>query len=273
MDNARFADQLQQGCRALGVTVAEDVPPRLFRLMGELLKWNAKVNLTAITAPEEVLEKHFLDSLAVLPEVEGAATRAGPGRRSGLPGTAAEDGAAVAGGDAGGRGGQEGGLPQGGGGRGGWGSRGARRCTRAPRASPRPRVCRARTGADCARLHGPAGLAGPGAGLRGAGRPGGGDAGQGAGEDELRARGRGAGPAASCPRAPTGCRSRARSGRWPCSRRRSNAGAGEGRTPNSSRTSREALASWRAPLSISGQGASEALPSGNPLSGRGAGGT
>jgi 16S rRNA (guanine527-N7)-methyltransferase len=29
----------------------------------ELLDWNTRVNLTAITTPEEVLTKHFLDSL------------------------------------------------------------------------------------------------------------------------------------------------------------------------------------------------------------------
>ncbi len=86
MDNARFVDQLGVGCRALGVTVAEDVGPRLQRLMAELLKWNAKVNLTAITAPEEVLEKHFLDSLAVLPEVSGAATLLDLGAGAGFPG-------------------------------------------------------------------------------------------------------------------------------------------------------------------------------------------
>ena len=54
--------------------------------MNELIKWNAKVNLTAITAPEEVLEKHFLDSLAVLPEVEGAASLLDLGAGAGFPG-------------------------------------------------------------------------------------------------------------------------------------------------------------------------------------------
>ena len=86
MDNARFADLLASGCSALGVTVGEDVGPRLQRLMAELLKWNAKVNLTAITAPEEVLEKHFLDSLAVLPEVTGATTLLDLGAGAGFPG-------------------------------------------------------------------------------------------------------------------------------------------------------------------------------------------
>ena len=86
MDNARFCDQIRKGCEALGVRVGEDVPERLYRLMGELLKWNAKVNLTAITAPEEVLEKHFLDSLAVLPEVEGAGSVLDVGAGAGFPG-------------------------------------------------------------------------------------------------------------------------------------------------------------------------------------------
>jgi 16S rRNA (guanine527-N7)-methyltransferase len=86
VDNTRFFDQLQQGCLALGVRLPEDAPPKLIKLMNELLKWNAKVNLTAITAPEEVLEKHFLDSLAVLPEVEGAASLLDLGAGAGFPG-------------------------------------------------------------------------------------------------------------------------------------------------------------------------------------------
>ena len=86
MDNTRFFDQLQQGCQALGVGVSEDVPAKLLRLMNELLKWNAKVNLTAITEPSEVLEKHFLDSLAVLPEVDGAASLLELGAGAGFPG-------------------------------------------------------------------------------------------------------------------------------------------------------------------------------------------
>lgn len=40
--------------------------PQLLRLRQELLDWNARINLTAITDPVEVLLKHFLDSLALL---------------------------------------------------------------------------------------------------------------------------------------------------------------------------------------------------------------
>ena len=44
---------------------------QFLQLRRELLEWNARVNLTAITDPEEILLKHFLDSLALL-EVYGA---------------------------------------------------------------------------------------------------------------------------------------------------------------------------------------------------------
>jgi 16S rRNA (guanine527-N7)-methyltransferase len=40
--------------------------PQFLRLRQELLDWNTRVNLTAITNPVEVLLKHFLDSLSLL---------------------------------------------------------------------------------------------------------------------------------------------------------------------------------------------------------------
>ena len=86
MDKMRFGDRLAEGAQALGLTLPAGLEGPLFQLMGELLKWNAKVNLTAITAPEEVLEKHFLDSLAVLPEVAGAASLMDLGAGAGFPG-------------------------------------------------------------------------------------------------------------------------------------------------------------------------------------------
>ncbi len=43
-----------------------DTIPQFLRLRQELLDWNTRVNLTAITDPVEVLLKHFLDSLALL---------------------------------------------------------------------------------------------------------------------------------------------------------------------------------------------------------------
>ena len=54
-------------------------------LAAELVDWNTRVNLTSITAPDEVVDKHLLDSLAVLPLLKGAAV-ADVGSGAGFPG-------------------------------------------------------------------------------------------------------------------------------------------------------------------------------------------
>jgi 16S rRNA (guanine527-N7)-methyltransferase len=68
------------------VTLSEQAAGQLLRFSEELLRWNAKVNLTAITDPAEVVEKHLLDSLAITPEVAGAGSLLDVGTGAGLPG-------------------------------------------------------------------------------------------------------------------------------------------------------------------------------------------
>lgn len=51
----------------LGLDVAPEAVARLERLADELLRWNRRRNLTAITGRDEILEKHLLDSLTLLP--------------------------------------------------------------------------------------------------------------------------------------------------------------------------------------------------------------
>lgn len=85
MDKA-LAEQLRQGRKLLGLAEASEVDDALLRYAGELLRWNQKVNLTAITDPAEVVEKHLLDCLAVTPELVGAGTALDLGAGAGLPG-------------------------------------------------------------------------------------------------------------------------------------------------------------------------------------------
>jgi 16S rRNA (guanine527-N7)-methyltransferase len=53
-----------EGLRRLGIS--DDAIEPFLRYRQELLDWNARFNLTAITDPQEVLLKHFLDSLSLL---------------------------------------------------------------------------------------------------------------------------------------------------------------------------------------------------------------
>lgn len=53
-----------------------------------LLKWNQKINLTAITTPDEIRELHFIDSLFVIPQIVSRETLLDIGSGNGLPGLA-----------------------------------------------------------------------------------------------------------------------------------------------------------------------------------------
>src|SRR6266487_295006 len=55
-----------EGLHKLGLELTEQQSKQFLCYQQELLNWNARMNLTAITDPEEVLMKHFLDSLSLL---------------------------------------------------------------------------------------------------------------------------------------------------------------------------------------------------------------
>lgn len=64
MENIR-QDLIERGKR-MGIRISLNQAEQFQIYMETLLEWNEKLNLTAITQPEEILEKHFLDSLTVL---------------------------------------------------------------------------------------------------------------------------------------------------------------------------------------------------------------
>src|SRR5689334_4024239 len=81
-----FHDALRTGLEGFGIVLPEGAEVLLERYADRLLAWNRKVNLTSITAPAEVAEKHLVDSLLVLPAIAGARTLLDVGAGAGLPG-------------------------------------------------------------------------------------------------------------------------------------------------------------------------------------------
>jgi 16S rRNA (guanine527-N7)-methyltransferase len=86
-----FRETLASGLATLGVQVGAEALVRLEALADLLVRWNQKVNLTAVTEPSEVAEKHLVDSLALLRLLEaGGVPAAGTlldlGSGAGLPG-------------------------------------------------------------------------------------------------------------------------------------------------------------------------------------------
>jgi len=84
--DAPFRRTLEQGVQALGLALHDGALEKLERYADRLLAWNRKVNLTAITDPAEMAEKHLVDSLALVPDAAGAATLLDVGSGAGLPG-------------------------------------------------------------------------------------------------------------------------------------------------------------------------------------------
>jgi 16S rRNA (guanine527-N7)-methyltransferase len=72
VDKREFLERLRLGATSLGVQVPLESEEALFWLASELLRWNAKVNLTAIVDPIDVLDKHILDSLGAAPSLASA---------------------------------------------------------------------------------------------------------------------------------------------------------------------------------------------------------
>lgn len=85
MDGA-FRETLAGGAELLQLPLDAGALALLERFAERLLAWNRKVNLTAITGPVEVAEKHLLDSMLVLRVLGGARTLLDVGSGAGLPG-------------------------------------------------------------------------------------------------------------------------------------------------------------------------------------------
>jgi 16S rRNA (guanine527-N7)-methyltransferase len=64
-------ETLTQGAGQLGLTLSPEQTRQFQLYYEELVDWNRRVNLTAITDYEEVQVKHFLDSLTLVPALEG----------------------------------------------------------------------------------------------------------------------------------------------------------------------------------------------------------
>lgn len=64
--------QLARGTRALSLDVTEDQQRLLLDYLDLLVRWNKAYNLTAIREPQQMVNKHLLDSLAIAPYLEGA---------------------------------------------------------------------------------------------------------------------------------------------------------------------------------------------------------
>jgi 16S rRNA (guanine527-N7)-methyltransferase len=79
-------DLLLEGAGAFGIQLDEKQVEAFDLYLRELLKWNQKINLTAIRSEKGIILKHFLDSLSAYPHLSKPSSLLDIGSGAGFPG-------------------------------------------------------------------------------------------------------------------------------------------------------------------------------------------
>lgn len=66
MDFKVFFNEIEEKLKKIDIQIGKDKAKKLYDYMNLMLEWNKKINLTAIIEPEEIILKHFIDSLTIL---------------------------------------------------------------------------------------------------------------------------------------------------------------------------------------------------------------
>lgn len=86
MNKEEFIEKMQEKSTFLNVRFSVKQTEQFFEYMNLLIEWNEKMNLTAITDPEEIILKHFIDSITILKNIENDAKIVDVGTGAGFPG-------------------------------------------------------------------------------------------------------------------------------------------------------------------------------------------
>lgn len=86
MNFEEFKKILTDKLEKINIQIAENQVKQFYNYMNLLVDWNEKMNLTAITEPEEIILKHFVDSLTISKYIEDKSIIADIGTGAGFPG-------------------------------------------------------------------------------------------------------------------------------------------------------------------------------------------
>ncbi len=81
-----FSQKMKELSKEINLVLKEEQIQKFYQYMQLLLEWNEKMNLTAITQPEDIIQKHFIDSLTIAQYIKPGAKLIDVGTGAGFPG-------------------------------------------------------------------------------------------------------------------------------------------------------------------------------------------
>ena len=86
MNIEEFSKELTKLASKIEIELSLDEIEKLYKFMYLLLEWNEKINLTAITEPEDIILKHFIDSITIKKYIKSENKVLDMGTGAGFPG-------------------------------------------------------------------------------------------------------------------------------------------------------------------------------------------
>lgn len=86
MQKEQWIELLINQCKNLNIYITESQLEQFYLYMKILQKWNENINLTAILEDGDILQKHFIDSLTILPYINNEDNIIDVGTGAGFPG-------------------------------------------------------------------------------------------------------------------------------------------------------------------------------------------
>lgn len=86
MEIKEFTSILKEKASKINIEINDEQASKFYKYMNELIEWNEKINLTAITEPNDVITKHFVDSITIEKYVDNGAKIIDVGTGAGFPG-------------------------------------------------------------------------------------------------------------------------------------------------------------------------------------------
>lgn len=86
MEKDEFFYKLQNQVQKIDIKLTNKQLNEFYTYMNLLIEWNKNINLTAITEPEEIIKKHFIDSLTISKNIQKDSSIIDVGTGAGFPG-------------------------------------------------------------------------------------------------------------------------------------------------------------------------------------------